>query len=86
MKLKIRWYQITLDYDCRRWHVDAPAPEWEFMLNQATKREKLKTIYPLDAKTLADRDVSPTSDVPISRNPNRVPHFPGMRHGCSINN
>ena len=49
MKLELRWHQINLAYDGKRWHVDAPAREWEVMLNRATNNEKFATEHPLDA-------------------------------------
>ena len=49
MKLELLWYQIHLNYDGKRWRVDAPAREWEFMLDRATDSEKFKTDHPLDA-------------------------------------
>ncbi len=48
MKLELRWHQINLRYDGKRWHVDAPAQEWEFMLDRATQQEKFTTDHPLD--------------------------------------
>ena len=48
MKLELKWHQINLGYDGKRWHVDAPAQEWEVMLDRATNQEKFTPGHPLD--------------------------------------